>query len=88
MVSRGEYGVPEGLVFSLPARCVEGEWQVEAGLALTETLQVGVVWCGQRMFCLLQAHHYWHMYCLWHCVVDVVVTAMWLARPQPPPPPF
>ena len=40
VVSGGEYGVPEGLVFSLPSRCVEGAWQVEAGLALSEDIQV------------------------------------------------
>ena len=51
MVSRGEYGVPEGLVFSLPSRCVEGEWQVEVGLALTENVQVSayVIICVQKL---------------------------------------
>ena len=34
IVSRGEYGVPEGLVFSLPVRCSGGTWQVLEGYEL------------------------------------------------------
>ena len=48
MVSGGEYGVPEGLVFSLPSRCVEGAWQVEAGLALSEDIQVSGIYDAFR----------------------------------------
>ncbi|KNY05432.1 malate dehydrogenase [Microbacterium sp. GCS4] len=32
VVSRGEYGVPEGLVCSFPVRSVDGAWQVVEGL--------------------------------------------------------
>lgn len=32
IVSRGEYGVPEGLVSSFPVRSVDGSWQVVEGL--------------------------------------------------------
>ncbi|WP_353114791.1 malate dehydrogenase [Microbacterium sp.] len=32
IVSRGEYGVPEGLVCSFPVRSVDGHWQVVEGL--------------------------------------------------------
>lgn len=34
VVSRGEYGVPEGLVCSFPVRAVDGQWQVVEGLEL------------------------------------------------------
>lgn len=34
--SRGEYGVPEGLVSSFPVRSVDGEWQIVEGLELSE----------------------------------------------------
>ena len=34
VVSRGEYGVPEGLVCSFPVRSVDGAWQVVEGLEL------------------------------------------------------
>ena len=40
MVSTGEYGVTEGLVCSVPVRCVEGEWEVVRGLTLTPAIQV------------------------------------------------
>ncbi len=36
VVSRGEYGVPEGLISSFPVRSVDGEWAVEEGLAVDE----------------------------------------------------
>lgn len=34
IVSRGEYGIPEGLIASVPARAVAGEWRPVEGLAL------------------------------------------------------
>ncbi len=36
VVSRGEYGVPEGLISSFPVRSVDGEWAVEEGIAVDE----------------------------------------------------
>ncbi|CAH0123072.1 malate dehydrogenase [Microbacterium sp. Bi121] len=36
VVSRGEYGVPEGLVSSFPVRSVDGQWQIVEGLELDE----------------------------------------------------
>ncbi|WP_102194586.1 malate dehydrogenase [Microbacterium aurantiacum] len=36
VVSRGEYGVPEGLISSFPVRSVAGEWQIVEGLELSE----------------------------------------------------
>ncbi|UWF77735.1 MULTISPECIES: malate dehydrogenase [Microbacterium] len=36
IVSRGEYGVPEGLVSSFPVRSVDGRWQVVEGLEIDE----------------------------------------------------
>ncbi len=36
LVSRGEYGVPEGLVCSFPVTAAEGSWHVVEGLALDE----------------------------------------------------
>jgi len=36
LVSRGEYGVPEGLISSFPVRSVGGEWQVVEGLSVDE----------------------------------------------------
>ncbi|MGO2746727.1 malate dehydrogenase [Microbacterium sp.] len=36
IVSRGEYGVPEGLVSSFPVRSVDGEWQVVEGIELSD----------------------------------------------------
>ncbi|WDH79224.1 malate dehydrogenase [Microbacterium esteraromaticum] len=36
VVSRGEYGVPEGLVCSFPVRSVDGAWQIVEGLELDE----------------------------------------------------
>ncbi|MGF3057202.1 malate dehydrogenase [Microbacterium sp. YY-01] len=35
VVSRGEYGVPEGLVCSFPVRAVDGRWEVIEGLELS-----------------------------------------------------
>lgn len=34
IVSRGEYGVPEGLISSFPVRAVGGEWQIVEGLSI------------------------------------------------------
>ncbi|UOR00376.1 malate dehydrogenase [Leucobacter allii] len=34
LVSRGEYGVPEGLVSSFPVRSVDGAWEVVEGLGI------------------------------------------------------
>jgi len=34
VVSRGEYGIPEGLISSFPVRAVDGEWQIVDGLEL------------------------------------------------------
>ena len=36
------YGVPEGVVFSLPVRCVAGDWKPVPGLQLSDRLQVSV----------------------------------------------
>ncbi|MCK2035570.1 malate dehydrogenase [Microbacterium sp. SSW1-49] len=36
VVSRGEYGVPEGLVSSFPVRSVDGEWQIVEGLEVSD----------------------------------------------------
>lgn len=35
VVSRGEYGVPEGLVSSFPVRAVDGQWTIVEGLELS-----------------------------------------------------
>ncbi|MFB4351374.1 malate dehydrogenase [Microbacterium sp. CR_7] len=42
VVSRGEYGVPEGLVCSFPVRSIDGEWQVVEGLEVSD-------WARQRI---------------------------------------
>lgn len=34
VISRGEYGVPEGLVSSYPVTCADGEWTIVEGLEL------------------------------------------------------
>lgn len=36
VISRGEYGVPAGLVSSFPVRSVDGQWQIVEGLELDE----------------------------------------------------
>lgn len=36
VVSRGEYGVPEGLISSFPVRSVDGEWQIVDGLEVSD----------------------------------------------------
>lgn len=36
VVSRGEYGVPEGLISSFPVRASGGEWQIVEGLKIDE----------------------------------------------------
>ncbi|WP_309102951.1 malate dehydrogenase [Microbacterium sp.] len=36
VVSRGEYGVPEGLISSFPVRSAAGEWHIVEGLQLSE----------------------------------------------------
>ncbi|NDK88971.1 malate dehydrogenase [Gordonia desulfuricans] len=36
MPSNGAYGIPEGLVCSVPARSVDGRWEVVEGLAINE----------------------------------------------------
>jgi malate dehydrogenase len=40
--SRGEYGVPEGLVSSFPARSAGGEWQVVDDLELSDVVRTGL----------------------------------------------
>jgi len=40
--SRGEYGVPAGLVSSLPAVSVDGEWRVVEGLELSDSVRAGL----------------------------------------------
>jgi malate dehydrogenase len=40
--SRGEYGVPAGLVSSFPAASVDGEWRVVEGLELTDAVHAGI----------------------------------------------
>lgn len=42
IASRGEYGVPEGLVCSFPVRSVDGAWQVVEGLPIDD-------WARQRI---------------------------------------
>jgi malate dehydrogenase len=36
VVSQGQYGVPEGLVYSMPVRCSGGDYQVVEGLSLDD----------------------------------------------------
>ena len=36
--SHGEYGIPEGLVFGMPGRSVDGVWQVVDGLSRTDRI--------------------------------------------------
>jgi malate dehydrogenase len=40
--SRGEYGVPEGLVSSFPAISVDGAWRVVEGLELSDAVRAGL----------------------------------------------
>jgi malate dehydrogenase len=40
--SRGEYGVPEGLVSSFPATSVDGAWRVVEGLELSDAVRAGL----------------------------------------------
>jgi len=40
--SRGEYGVPAGLVSSFPAVSVDGEWRVVEGLELSDSVRAGL----------------------------------------------
>ena len=41
VVSDGDcYGFPKGVVCSVPARCVEGEWKVVKGIQLSEEMEV------------------------------------------------
>ena len=40
VVSSGDYGVPEGLVFSMPVQCVEGKWEVVKGIEVPTNIQV------------------------------------------------
>ncbi len=39
IVSKGEYGVPAGLVYSMPVTCENGEWKVVEGLEISEFCQ-------------------------------------------------
>jgi malate dehydrogenase len=36
VASDGSYGIPEGVVFSYPVRCVRGEYQIVQGLEIDE----------------------------------------------------
>jgi len=36
VVSKGEYGVPEGLVYSYPVKCGGGKWEIVQGLEINE----------------------------------------------------
>jgi len=40
--SRGEYGVPEGLVSSVPAQSIDGRWEVVEGLPLPPAVRAGL----------------------------------------------
>lgn len=42
VVSRGEYGVPEGLVSSFPVRSANGEWQIVEGLEVSAWAQARI----------------------------------------------
>jgi malate dehydrogenase len=42
VVSRGEYGVPEGLVCSFPVEAVDGEWRVVEGLDVDDWAQARI----------------------------------------------
>ena len=36
VVSKGEYGVPEGLIFSFPVTIKDGEWSIVEGIELND----------------------------------------------------
>ena len=36
VVSDGSYDVPEGLIFSFPVTCADGEWSIVQGLEIDE----------------------------------------------------
>lgn len=40
VMSNGSYGIPEGICFSFPVACHEGQWTIVSGLRLD---QVGLV---------------------------------------------
>lgn len=40
--SRGEYGVPEGLISSVPAQSIDGRWEVVEGLPLSPSVHAGL----------------------------------------------
>ncbi len=40
--SRGEYGVPEGLVSSVPAQSIDGRWEVVEGLPMSAAVRAGL----------------------------------------------
>lgn len=37
VISQGEYGIPEGLIFGMPCICENGQWRIVEGLTLTDT---------------------------------------------------
>ena len=37
--SDGSYGIAEGLIYSFPCRCVNGQWQIVQGLPVSEFSQ-------------------------------------------------
>jgi malate dehydrogenase len=36
VASDGSYGIPEGVVYSYPVRCVRGDYQIVQGLAVDD----------------------------------------------------
>ena len=49
VVSKGWYGVPEGLVFSFPVKFQDGEWQVLDGLDISDDLSYRVKQIGENL---------------------------------------
>jgi malate dehydrogenase len=49
VVSKGWYGVPEGLVFSFPVKCQDGEWQVIDGLDISDDLSYRIKQIGDNL---------------------------------------
>ncbi|CAL8460860.1 g391 [Coccomyxa elongata] len=49
VVSDGSYDVPEGLIFSFPVTCQDGEWQIVQGLDLDERLQLELQRCAEEL---------------------------------------
>ena len=47
--SNGSYGIAEGLIYSFPCRCQNGDWEIVEGLSINEYSQARMTLTEQEL---------------------------------------